>query len=125
MKFNLAALAAIAIAPLALAAPAATADQVKDASKVSSTEQASIGALWRIEDNNVVVGPGGYIDATGFHEGEYVPQTETAAEKRGFFIILSILRKLGGGWRYHGGGFHGPHGEEWNYGGCNSCSGGY
>ncbi|CAK9781306.1 hypothetical protein CC85DRAFT_292457 [Cutaneotrichosporon oleaginosum] len=71
--------------------------------------------------NGVIVGPGGYYDENGFHEGEYpgnkrdlaerdadVYERTLGLEERTFFLKGKLLGFLGKGWKWGKGGLHGP-----------------
>ncbi|BEJ15720.1 hypothetical protein CspHIS471_0503250 [Cutaneotrichosporon sp. HIS471] len=68
---------------------------------------------------DVVVGPGGYFDSTGFHEGEYHGKREL--EER-FFLTWKLLKLKG--WKFGHGGLNPPGGGCWGSGGWGSCGGG-
>ncbi|BEI84908.1 hypothetical protein CcaverHIS002_0503090 [Cutaneotrichosporon cavernicola] len=79
---------------------------------------ADLKGVFRIV-GDVVVGPGGYFDSTGFHEGEYHGKRELEAR----FLLTWKLLKLKG-WKFGHGGLNPPGGGCWGSGGWGSCGGG-
>ncbi len=88
---------------------------------------AELNAAFKIVDG-VLVGPGGYLDENGFHDGEFHGKRDVEArelEERTFLLKAKLWKLLKlKGWILKGGIFHGPGNQCWGPHGHGPCGGG-